>query len=79
MLPRSEAESSQTGTVLSGNGWWTDTQTDTPVGRELSEDQEAELYHYRALYSRAESPSGLPSDSRRRPLNRRPLMALSHH
>jgi hypothetical protein len=80
MLLRSDAESSQTATVLSGNGWWTDTQTDTPVGRELSEDQEAELYHYyRAPYSRAESPSGLPSDSRRRPLNRRPLMALSHH
>jgi hypothetical protein len=44
------------------------------------EDQEAELYHYyRAPDSRAESPSGLPSDSRRLPLNRRPLMALSHH
>jgi hypothetical protein len=80
MLLRSDAESSQTATVLAGNGWWTDTQTDTPVGGELSEDQEAELYHYyRAPYSRAESPSGLPSDSRRLPLNRRPLMALSHH
>jgi hypothetical protein len=36
MLLRSDAESSQTATVLAGNGWWTDTQTDTPVGGELS-------------------------------------------
>jgi hypothetical protein len=33
MLLRSDAESSQTATVLAGNGWWTDTQTDTPAGR----------------------------------------------
>jgi hypothetical protein len=33
-----------------------------PPGRELSEDQEEELYrHYGVPYSRAESPSGLPA------------------
>jgi hypothetical protein len=80
MLLRSDAESSQTATVLAGNGWWTDTQTDTPVGGELSGgpgSRGVPLLPYPD--SRAESPSGLPSDSRRLPLNRRPLMALSHH
>jgi hypothetical protein len=34
-----------------------------PAGREISEDQEEELYrHYGVPYSRAESPSGLPAD-----------------
>ena len=33
-----------------------------PANRELSEDQEAELYrHYGVPYSRADSPSGLPA------------------
>jgi hypothetical protein len=33
-----------------------------PADRELSEDQEGELYrHYGVLYSRADSPSGLPA------------------
>jgi hypothetical protein len=33
-----------------------------PADRELSEDQEGELYrHYRVPYSRADSPSGLPA------------------
>jgi hypothetical protein len=37
-----------------------------PAGPEITEDQEAELYrHYGVTYSRAESPSGLPTDQPR--------------
>jgi hypothetical protein len=37
-----------------------------PVGPEITEDQEAELYrHYGVAYSRAGSPSGLPTDQPR--------------
>jgi len=37
-----------------------------PAGPEISEEQEAELYrHYGVAYSRAESPSGLPTDQPR--------------
>jgi hypothetical protein len=37
-----------------------------PAGPEITEEQEAELYrHYGVTYSRAESPSGLPTDQPR--------------
>jgi hypothetical protein len=37
-----------------------------PAGPEITEEQEAELYrHYGVAYSRAESPSGLPTDQPR--------------